>query len=117
VNDTSWVPLLQTLSFPEYPSGHSVISNAASVVLTDLYGPSFSYIDSTEVAYGLPARSFNSFHAAAEEAAISRLYGGIHFESATVKGAEEGKQVGEFVFSNLTTREAAGKAAPVALQQ
>ncbi|WP_237144710.1 vanadium-dependent haloperoxidase [Pontibacter pamirensis] len=107
--DENWVPLLQTPPFPEYPSGHSVISNAAAVVLTDLYGPSFSYVDSTEVAYGLPARSFESFEAAAEEAAMSRLYGGIHFMPAIVNGAEEGKQVGAYVVSKLNTRKRAGK--------
>lgn len=108
--DEKWVPLLQTPPFPEYPSGHSVISNAAAVVLTDLYGTSVSYVDSTEVAYGLPARSFTSFTQAAEEAAISRLYGGIHFMPAIVNGAEEGKQVGEFIVSKLNTRRRAGKA-------
>ena len=102
--DKNWVPLLQTPPFPEYPSGHSVISNAAAVVLTDMYGPDFEYLDSTEVSYGLPARSFKSFAAAADEAAISRLYGGIHFISAVTNGAEEGKQVGNYVISKLKTR-------------
>ncbi|MCX2740056.1 vanadium-dependent haloperoxidase [Pontibacter anaerobius] len=102
--DDKWVPLLQTPPFPEYPSGHSVISNAAAVVLTDLYGPSFQYEDSTEVAYGLPVRSFNSFEEAAEEAAISRLYGGIHFMPAIINGAEEGRQVGKYVVTNLKTK-------------
>lgn len=111
--DEKWVPLLQTPPFPEYPSGHSVISNAAAVVLTDMYGPSFSYIDSTEVAYGLPARPFTSFNQAAEEAAISRLYGGIHFMPAIVNGAEEGKQVGTYIVSKLNTRKESGKAVAV----
>lgn len=111
--DENWVPLLQTPPFPEYPSGHSVISNAAAVVLTDLYGPSFSYVDSTEVAYGLPARAFKSFNEAAEEAAISRLYGGIHFMPAIVNGSEEGRQVGNHIVSNLITRKRAGKAVAV----
>jgi len=102
--DKNWIPLLQTPPFPEYPSGHSVISNAAAVVLTDLYGPNFEYKDSTEVSYGLPVRSFNSFADAADEAAISRLYGGIHYMSAIVNGAEEGKQVGKYIVSKLKTR-------------
>lgn len=104
--DKDWVPLLQTPPFPEYPSGHSVISNAAAEVLTHLYGPAFAYTDSTEVAYGLPARNFKSFKAAAEEAAISRLYGGIHFMSAVENGAEEGRRVGQYVVSKLKTRRA-----------
>ncbi|WP_345156722.1 vanadium-dependent haloperoxidase [Pontibacter saemangeumensis] len=115
--DEKWVPLLQTPPFPEYPSGHSVISNAAAVVLTDLYGDSFSYVDSTEVAYGLPARSFTSFSQAAGEAAISRLYGGIHFMPAIVNGAEEGKQVGSYIVSKLNTRKRTGEGAAVAVME
>jgi hypothetical protein len=115
--DEQWVPLLQTPPFPEYPSGHSVVSNAAAVVLTDLFGPSFRYADSTEVAYGLPVREFNSFEEAAEEAAISRLYAGIHYMSAIVHGAEEGRQVGTYVVSKLKTRKRAGEAAAVAVKE
>lgn len=113
--DKDWVPLLQTPPFPEYPSGHSVISNAAAVVLTDLYGSDFSFSDSTEVAYGLPVRSFTSFSAAANEAAISRLYAGIHFKSAINNGAEEGRQVGRYVVSKLKTRKAASAKSEVAM--
>jgi hypothetical protein len=102
--DKDWIPLLQTPPFPEYPSGHSVISTAAAVALTSLYGDNFSYIDSTEVSFGLPARKFTSFKQAAEEAAISRLYGGIHYMPAIVKGQTEGQQVGEFVVNKLKTR-------------
>ena len=112
--DKDWVPLLQTPPFPEYPSGHSVISNAAAVVLTDLYGPNFTYADSTEVSYGLPVRSFTSFAAAADEAAISRLFGGIHFMSAVANGAEEGKQVGSYIVSKLKTRQSAKPVVAVA---
>jgi membrane-associated phospholipid phosphatase len=101
--DDSWEPLLQTPPFPEYPSGHSVISTAASVVLTDLFGEGFSFVDSTEVRYGLPVRSFDSFQQAAEEAAISRLYGGIHYMPAITQGVEEGRSVGEWVVQNIKT--------------
>ncbi|MDB5260750.1 MAG: phosphatidic acid phosphatase [Adhaeribacter sp.] len=112
--DNKWVPLLQTPPFPEYPSGHSVISNAAAVVLTDLFGPAFAYTDSTEVPYGLPARPFKSFQAAANEAAISRLYGGIHFMSAIENGAEEGTQVGKYLVAKLKTRKSAQPTATLA---
>jgi hypothetical protein len=105
--DKDWVPLLQTPPFPEYPSGHSVISNAAAVVLTDLYGPAFAYTDSTEMAFGLPPRSFTSFYQAADEAALSRHYGGIHFMDAITNGATEGRQVGRLVVAKLKTRTAA----------
>ena len=103
--DEDWMPLLQTPPFPEYTSGHSVISAAAATALTELYGEPFSYVDSTEVAYGLPPREFTSFRQASEEAAISRLYGGIHYMPAIDNGVAQGRQVGEFVISNISTRE------------
>jgi hypothetical protein len=115
--DKDWQPLLQTPPFPEYPSGHSVISTAAAVVLTSLYGDAFAFTDSTEVAYGLPSRHFRSFRAAAQEAAISRLYGGIHYMPAIKNGEEEGRQVGELVVSHLKTRPARSRQTGVALAQ
>jgi hypothetical protein len=102
--DKDWQPLLQTPPFPEYPSGHSVVSTAAAVVLTDLYGEDFAFTDSTEVQFGLPSRHFSSFHTAAREAAISRLYGGIHYMPAIKNGQEEGRLVGELVVARLKTR-------------
>ena len=80
--DEEWKPTLQTPPFPEHTSGHSVVSGAASTVLTAVYGDNFAYVDSTEIEFGLPARSFTSFKAAADEAAVSRLYGGIHYRPA-----------------------------------
>ncbi|RDC65129.1 vanadium-dependent haloperoxidase [Adhaeribacter pallidiroseus] len=112
--DKDWAPLLQTPPFPEYPSGHSVISTAAAVTLTSLYGDKFAYSDSTEVAFGLAPRQFTSFNQAAEEAAISRLYGGIHYMPAITNGQTEGQQVGDFVISKIKTRKSAKKPAQVA---
>src|SRR6266550_2235442 len=104
--DEAWEPLLQTPPFPEYTSGHSVISTAASVVLTDEFGPDFAFSDSAEMEYGLPVRAFPSFQAAAAEAAISRLYGGIHYRQAIEEGAREGRRVGELVVQQVHTRAA-----------
>lgn len=101
--DEQWAPLLQTPPFPEYTSGHSVISRAAAVTLTHLYGDNFSFLDTTEMEYGLPARSFRSFIHASEEAAISRLYGGIHYRMAIDEGVTQGQKVGEFIVQNLHT--------------
>ena len=102
--DESWIPLLQTPPFPEYTSGHSVISTAASVVLTDQFGDGFAFADSAEMDYGLPVRTFPSFAAAAAEAAISRLYGGIHYRMAIEEGIAQGRGVGELVVSRIRTR-------------
>lgn len=99
--DDSWEPVLQTPPFPEYTSGHSVVSGAASTVLTSIFGDDFSFEDTTEIPYGLPSRSFSSFNKAAEEAAISRLYGGIHYISAIKIGLKQGRKVGEFHLRDL----------------
>lgn len=102
--DQSWVPLLQTPPFPEYTSGHSVVSMASAVMLTKLFGENFSFADSTEVEFGLPVRQFKSFKQAASEAAISRLYGGIHYRPSIVNGVEEGEKIGRFATQKLRTR-------------
>lgn len=102
--DEDWIPLLQTPPFPEYTSGHSVISTTSAVTLTHLFGDNFSFTDSTEVEFGLPARSFPSFVAAAEEAAVSRMYGGIHYRPAVVNGIAEGRALGEYLVKKIKTR-------------
>ncbi|MEJ7645454.1 MAG: vanadium-dependent haloperoxidase [Chryseolinea sp.] len=102
--DENWVPLLQTPPFPEYTSGHSVISGAASVALTKIFGDNFAYVDSTEIEFGLTVRNFKSFNHAADEAAISRFYGGIHYRPACENGLLQGRSVGEFIATKLKTR-------------
>ena len=109
--DETWQPALQTPPFPEYPSAHSVISASAATALTDLFGPSFAFADTTEVQYGLPVRSFDSFDEAAEEAAISRIYGGIHYRMAAEHGLDQGRSLGQFVTRQVHTRSADALAA------
>jgi hypothetical protein len=99
--DRNWRPLIQTPPFPEYPSGHSVVSGAAATVLTKLIGANFQYTDVTEEEFGLPARNFKSFKDAAAEATISRLYGGIHFRDAVMNGALQGEAIGQWVLNKL----------------
>ena len=92
--DPAWRPILQTPPFPEYTSGHSVASSSASIILTHFFGDNFSFNDTSERLFGLPDRKFNSFYQASDEAAISRLYGGIHFRDACEEGVKQGKKVG-----------------------
>lgn len=99
--DRNWRPLLQTPPFPEYTSGHSVVSAAMASLLTALAGDNFAYTDTVETEFGLPARSFPSFWAAAREAAISRLYGGIHYRDAVENGLQQGEQIGNYVLKKL----------------
>lgn len=100
----SWRPLLQTPPFPEYTSGHSVISAAAAEVLTKMYGDDFAFNDHTETRYGLPVRNFTSFYKAADEAAISRFFGGIHYWSAIENGRVQGKKIGQRIIAELVTK-------------
>lgn len=109
--DPGWKPFLQTPPFPEYLSGHSTISSAAAEVLTYYLGDNFAYTDTVEEPFGLKARSFRSFRHAAEEAGISRLYGGIHFMDAIDNGREQGTKVGAWVLKTVE-----GKTALVAKQ-
>lgn len=102
--DDSWQPILQTPPFPEYTSGHSVVSGAAGIVLTDIFGADFAFDDDTEVAYGLPIRSFSSFNQAADEAAISRMYGGIHYRAAVEVGVDQGRKVGNLILQKVKMR-------------
>ncbi|HMH24049.1 MAG TPA: vanadium-dependent haloperoxidase [Puia sp.] len=101
----SWMPVLQTPPFPEYTSGHSVVSAAAATVLTRLFGENFQYADSTEIEFKIPVRRFTSFKQAAEEAGISRLYGGIHYMPSIKNGLNEGYAIGEYAVLKLRTRQ------------
>ncbi|RFZ92734.1 phosphatase PAP2 family protein [Mucilaginibacter conchicola] len=104
--DERWQPLLQTPPFPEYTSGHSVVSNASAVVMSKLFGDKFAFADSTETLFDLPVRKFTSFKAAADEASISRFYGGIHYMPSIRNGVDEGVRIGEFALNKLHTRKA-----------
>ncbi len=97
VMDPKWDALLITPPFPEYPSGHSTQSSAAAATMTHIFGDALAFDDSTHAADGIKPRHFANFHAAAEEAAISRLYGGIHFRSAIMRGLEQGECIANYV--------------------
>lgn len=92
--DPDWMPIVNSPPFPEYPSGHSVQTGAAAIVLADLFGNEFTFTDHTHDERGLTPRTFTSFSEMAEETALSRLYGGIHFRSAIELGLEQGKCIG-----------------------
>src|SRR5262245_54954021 len=98
--DPLWEPLIVTPPFPEYVSGHSTFSAAAAIVLARFYGT-----DDVQFTAGsdvMPSpRTFAGFSAAANEAAASRLYGGIHFRSAIEDGLTSGAEIGEWVFAHF----------------
>ena len=102
--DPDWRPHIQTPPFPSYVSGHAVVSAAVAEVLTDVYGDKFSYTDTSEIEFGIAARSFNSFREAAVEASLSRLYGGIHYRFDNVEGNKIGRELGQMVVTRIRMR-------------
>lgn len=102
--DPNWKPFLQTPPFPEYTSGHSIISTAAATVLEHIYGAQTPFRDSTERAWGFPDRQFQSPRQAADEAGMSRFYGGIHYKPSVLVARDQGEKIGNMVLSKLNMR-------------
>ncbi len=107
--DGTWLPLLVTPPFPDYLSGHSTFGGAAARILAEQFGDNTPF---TTTSYGLPnvQRSFASLTQAAQEASVSRVYGGIHFRSSCAIGLETGRQLAEFVLTKFA--ETSDKVAP-----
>lgn len=101
VGDPAWSSFIATPPFPDYVSGHSTFSGAAAAVLAAFYGTdAVPFTTGSDFLPGV-TRSFPGFAAAAAEAAISRLYGGIHTRSANQDGLTAGIALGEWVFANV----------------
>ncbi len=101
IGPSDWESFLPIPPFPEYTSGHSTQSSAAAEMLTHLFGDNFSFTDTTLIQLGFNPRSFASFYAARDEAAISRLYGGIHYRQAIENGKAEGTLVAQTVIQRV----------------
>jgi RHS repeat-associated protein len=100
IADATWTPLVNTPPFPEYVSGHSTYSGAADAVLTNFFGNNVGFTADSNGLAGV-TRTFDSFTSAANEAGISRIYGGIHFNSANQDGLATGRAIGNYVASNF----------------
>ncbi|NJM18086.1 MAG: vanadium-dependent haloperoxidase [Richelia sp. RM2_1_2] len=100
IADPTWEPLLDTPPFPDYISGHSVFGGAASAILAGFFGDNTSFEIPSQELPGV-SRSYGSFSQAADENADSRLFGGVHINSANVDGVSVGEQIGNFVFDNF----------------
>jgi membrane-associated phospholipid phosphatase len=101
VADPTWSPLLATPPFPSYVSGHSTFSAAAAVALAGFFGT--DHLTFTTGSDALPGvtRTFTSLWSAAEEAGVSRIYGGIHWDFDNTAGLALGRAVGEYVVKRL----------------
>jgi membrane-associated phospholipid phosphatase len=104
VIDPTWLPLLVTPNFPAYTSGHATQSGAAATVLTDMFGV-VAFTDTLFADHGLvppqAPRTFTSFAEATEEAAISRLYAGIHYSSDNNNGLAQGRCIGQVILDRI----------------
>ena len=87
---------MQTPPFPEYISGHSVISSATATVLMHIWGNENPFLDTTEMKYLGLKRHFKSIDQAAIEVGISRIYGGIHYRAAVSEGRKQGQIIGKY---------------------
>jgi len=96
-----WRPYIQTPPFPSYTSGHATISAAASEVMTKWFGDRLSFTDTSSLEFGIESRRITSFREAAQEAAMSRLYGGIHYRFDNEQGNKAGTRLGEFIVQRL----------------
>lgn len=96
-----WQPYIQTPPFPSHTSGHATISAAAAESMTYWFGDKLSFVDTSSLEFGIKSRTITSFRAAAEEAAMSRLYGGIHYRFDNENGAEAGKRLGAYIVNHL----------------
>jgi membrane-associated phospholipid phosphatase len=96
--DPNWTPLLATAPDPSYPGAHSAISGAAAAVLINFYGD-HDKIDVTSDVLPNVTRSFNSYSAAASEAGLSRIYGGVHTRTDHEAGLKLGHDVAGFVLN------------------
>jgi membrane-associated phospholipid phosphatase len=99
--DEKWRPYIQTPPFPSYTSGHATNSAAAAEVMTHWFGDNLSFTDTSLLEFGIKNREIKSFRAAAEEAAMSRLYGGIHYRFDNENGTAAGRKLGQYAVSRL----------------
>jgi membrane-associated phospholipid phosphatase len=113
--DEAWSPLIPTSNHPEYVSGHSTFSGAAAQLLTHYFGADVSFnvagddalwldaagniVDSSAPGATKEVRTYTSFWDAANEAGMSRIYGGIHYSFSNSSGLAAGSDIGDWIFS------------------
>lgn len=97
--DSSWSPLIGTPPFPSYTSGHATFTSAAGNILAGRFGNGFAFTDKQKVPEGFSPRSFNSFTEMINEASISRVYGGIHYDFDSETGSLTGKSLAQRILS------------------
>ena len=104
-SDPTWLPLLTTPPYPSYAGNLATIGASAARVLQLVCGTNDVPLAVTWSQPGGPdvARHFGGFWEAAEEEAMARIYGGVHYRFDQAAGQEVGRSVAEFVFANVMT--------------
>jgi hypothetical protein len=104
VPDPNWLPEVgKTAPDPSYPGAHAVISAAAAEVLISFFERDHADFNVTSEVLPGVERSFTSISAAAEEATLSRIFGGQHFRFDLTTGQRLGREVADFVVDNFLT--------------
>jgi hypothetical protein len=101
--DPNWMPLIETPPFPAYTSGHSSFSGTGARVLANFYGTDNVSFTLTSVSLPGARRSFRSLSQAADEAGMSRIYGGIHWQFDNTDGLTTGRALADYVTQNFLT--------------
>ena len=104
--DAAWDVLAPpTPPVPDYPSNHSVNGGAGAEVLKDFFGTDNISFDVKSSTLPGVTRYYSSFSQAATDNALSRVYVGYHFRNACLKGIEQGKKIGKYVFDHQLKEE------------
>lgn len=100
VLNTDFIPNMAAPAHPDYTSGHSTFTGAATRLLERWFGT--DDIEFTTTSDGLPGavRTFTKLSDARREVGMSRVYGGIHTMSANLEGQKAGMKVADYVFEN-----------------
>ena len=102
--DPSFSTVIGTPPFPAYTSGHSAEIGAGTKVMIHLFAEAngdYTFTDLSQVQYGFSPRSFDNLYEMANECALSRYYGGIHYTFDNLKGLELGFAVGNAVVNDI----------------
>jgi hypothetical protein len=98
--DASYVPFIATPCFPSYPSGHASTSHAAREVLERIFGKRGHAITVSSPAEPGIMMKYTRLSEITSDIDDARVYGGIHFRFDQEGGAEQGRQVGRYVYTH-----------------
>jgi PAP2 superfamily len=102
VADSNWLPEVgKTAPDPSYPGAHAVISASGAEVLISFFERDHAEFNVTSEVLPGVERSFTSISAAAEEATLSRIFGGQHFRFDLTTGQRLGREIADFVLDHF----------------